>query len=1075
MKKARFIKRLTVCAGLCLIAGKTLFARELSPQSWQFGGPNAGQLSKAVDNDLATVWESGCPQSPGTSILVDLGRSVWVYRVYQTPGAEVSKAPHSLRVSVGETPQTLVPAAPQCDIGPEGLKLYAVSDVRFAPVRGRYVKLEIGDKGAGQAWAIAELEIYGATRAPAAGAAMTVLVDPAVLDPKPGQTLAPLRAAAEDLQMHLMDMLDAPVVLATNVPAGQGLRFRLVVPPPEPAVYPEPDPKDLDDVSVTREGDEIRFGGVTSRAVVYGVYEFLARQGCRWVYPDSHAATVPARKALDLSMLPLRYHPPFGERGFVGDYWEFDVQTPGDNLFALRNGFSFGRVPRSNCGFGRAHTLDRVMGDAVKQHPDWWPGPYRSGSLTPCMSNPELPGYMLQRMDEDAQMRHEKKQPPLQGYSVHPMDAPAFCECERCLKTFGKPQKFREDWEDRNAGGFNYAENHFHLIAALAKRIKAEHPDWFLKTLAYSNHERTPKLIDRLPDNVLVDMCPWWKPLPVASPQHQALRDNLRDWGSKCGSLGIWSYVLIYRDVTYTRPAGEWNALVPNAGAIADQIRFYRDIGVRSLSTQVMGPQHHWPWGFYAWARASWVPDEKSETIEADFFKGYYGEAWEPMLRWYRTLETAAYAQDIGGEFPDPALFTDALATGMRAIGKQAQKAARTWYAKARVAQALYDFEWSFTMARWKTRATAEYPCYRLAAAPAIDGQPDDPAWQTVPECRGFHIAATRVSADDPGRYAFERTTRFRMGWDDRFVYVAAVCDEPEMAKMIEQNKGDTNFVYRNVVELFFAPDAPPFYHQALISAAGFIRGPMKEQGINTDRPAPHPDFAYKTACGDRAWTLEARFPIALVSSNAPRENTRWAANIVRVANLGADSGELYSTWPSLPFFNFHQYPWFNHLVFHDRVLTAADAKAAEAALDADFDRSAVQDRAAQERAAAFAARAQGSENLAASQAKGAHCAGVNQLFARQAEVTWDKGPVEVNAVRIVWRDRKFVQPWYSLEYWDGAAYRLIEERRDNRALISIHEFPAVSAGRLRLILWGDVKQGWHNEPIIKALEAYKL
>ncbi len=203
--------------------------------------------------------------------------------------------------------------------------------------------------------------------------------------------MAALSAAARDLQYYLMELLDEPVLLTTSdaVPANVGLRFRLLTPSPEPVPNPEPDPKNLDNVSVTREGNEIRFGGLTPRAVAYSVYEFLSRQGVRWVYPDANGDFVPARKALDLSMLPLNYQPPFSVRralfGISGE--PIFAPTESAALFFLRNGYNnadftdnalFGTPPRINLGFGYAHTIGAIFPDnAHTEHPDWWTGPYR--------------------------------------------------------------------------------------------------------------------------------------------------------------------------------------------------------------------------------------------------------------------------------------------------------------------------------------------------------------------------------------------------------------------------------------------------------------------------------------------------------------------------------------------------------------------------------------------------------------------------------------------------------------------------------------------------------------------------
>jgi hypothetical protein len=1083
-------------ASLAAAWGGSVKAGELAPSNWTFSGANATDMKKAVDDDLGTLWESDGPQIPGSSILVDLGQDAYVYGFFMTPGKALSRFPRSLEISVGETPETLQRAGSAAwywssgDIelnregdkkpyfpyyGP-GHRFYAPSyvdlylqpewNIRFQPVRGRYVKIAIGGNGAGVPWAIAEMDIHGALRnsgrknkwlpfmksamkSVEPGDQMAVVVDKAML----GQSCHPVMTAANDLQYYLMELLDEPVRLISSEEAAacKGLTFRLQTPPEGPALYPEPDPKALDDVSVTRDGSTIIFAGPTARAVVYGVYEFLSRQGVRWVYPESHAEIVPSRKSLDLSILPLAYHPPFGRRAFniARPYFDFGyAKSPLDSLFANRNGISFGTVPRDNVGFGHMHTMGEIFTDKSSgewkslklTHPEWWP----TGSSVPCTSNPEVLEHILKRMNEDERERKDKKWPAVQGYGVAPDDGASFCACARCAKLFGK---------DPSA-------QYFYLIDELAKRMKTEHPAWFLRAAAYEGYVLTPKNIALLPDNVVVDMMPMWQQtLPSTSPKNMAIRKNFEAWGAKCASpsFGIWSYMLIYLDTTFSRPSGEWNALVPNASAIMEQMKFYRQIGVRSVGTQVMGPQHHWPWGFYAWGRSAWNPDADPQAVLVDFFKGYYGEAWAPMLKWYKAMEEAAWAKDIGsdkfgGSAPSPELFTDELTARMRILGREAQKLATHWYVKERVTRAMYDLEWTYRKARWKTEEPPMvYPCHRLGRTPVMDGKLDDDAWKTLPECRGFRVLATRLGPDRPGWFDFKNQTGFRIGHDDKFIYLAMTCVDPNMPKVIAADK-DKNARHESL-DLSFGPCG------LTISSAGSARN--LRSGVTA-----------KTAYGEKGWTLEAQFPIG-----APlKAGTRWPAALNRWSFSG---GEWGSTWSDvLQFQGLNGGPWANAscLEIKDASLDVAEASAIETALNREFDVEAKRYAGNQERIAAFTEKTKGMENLADPKKGARHSNNVS--YSRYYEIAW-KDPVEFDSVRVpvTWQGRRQVRPWFSLEWWDGSQYRLLEEVRDNTCETRVFEFPPIRSSRLRLTLWDDRShtEGWHDSRgLLSPMEVFK-
>jgi len=886
---------------------------------------------------------------------------------------------------------------------------------------------------------------------------MAVVLDGKWLAGKTGQPADnPMKSAAEDLQYYLMELLDEPVRLlsADEAGTGKGMKFRLLTPPDEPALYPEPDPKNLDDVSVTRSGGEIRFGGPTVRAVVYGVYEFLSRQGIRWVYPESHAEIVPSRMALDLSILPLSYHPPFGRRAFaVGKpYFDFCFQkSPLDSLFAQRNCISFGVVPRDNVGFGNMHTMGRIFSDGTwtnqgwrsleYKHPDWWPGPYRGGGYkVPCTSNPEVLEHILKEMNEDDRQRKEKNLPPVQGYGVAPDDSACFCNCDRCLKLFGKMAK------DGRTPVCDNSEQYFYLINELAKRMKREHPAWFLRASAYASYELTPKSISKLPDNVVLDMYPTWQQtLPPTAAKNIAIRKNLEAWGAKCESpsFGIWSYMLIYLDTTFSRPSGEWNALVPNATAILEQMKFYRQIGVRSVGTQVAGQQNHWPWGFYAWGRSSWKPDDSPAEILADFFKGYYGEAWEPMLKWYQAMEDEARAKEIGSSWsgdsaPSADLFSDELAAKMRALGREAEKLATKWYVKQRVARALYDLEWTYRKARWKTEEPPMvYPCYRLSKAPVIDGKIDDDAWKTLPECRGFRVLATRLGPDRPGWFDFNHQTRFRIGHDGKSIYLAMTCVDPNIAAVIESDK-DKNARHESL-------DISVGSYWLSVTSAGVVGNRAK--GVTA-----------KTSYGDNCWTLEAQFPIG----TPIKAGTRWLAAMNRWSFSG---GEWGTTWSDLlQYQGLIMGPWANasRLEFRDARLTMEQAGDIETTLNRQFDVEAKRYAENQKRIAAFQEKTKGRENLADPKKGARHSNCLS--YSRYYEIAW-KAPVTFDSVCVhsTWQNRRQVRPWFTLEWWDGGQYHLIAEVRDNKFETRVFEFPPIKSSRLRLSIWDDrsYTEGW--------------
>lgn len=425
------------------------------------------------------------------------------------------------------------------------------TDITFPPVIGRFVRIEIGGNTAGYRWAIAELEVYGARRKLSSPRKWGVVV-------VNGSAPAPLQFAAKELSYYLTELTDEPYTIVSPAEAEKygGLHFRLVEPPEEKLPYSEPFPVATEELTVRREGNEILFKGKTPRAVLYGVYEFLYRQGVRWVSGDAHGDYVPALRKFNLSVLPIGYRPPFAVR-----YANYPVQriprskTEHGFLWNIRSRFNdtwahhfsgtFGGIPpRMSLGFGYAHTLNTIVPSGVlKQHPDWVGKNHRRGWYkVPCTTNPQLSDYIVERI-----LELDKDHPQYQGFCIHPPDVPSWCECERCLKYIGKLVKTDPEVPDDLAMAFDYSELYFKLINDVALKFKPRLPAKFILALAYANHRNPPQKIDRLPDNVCVDICQYWVyNLPTDSPKNAGMKQLIEGWSKKCKHLGVWDYVLIH-------------------------------------------------------------------------------------------------------------------------------------------------------------------------------------------------------------------------------------------------------------------------------------------------------------------------------------------------------------------------------------------------------------------------------------------------------------------------------------------------------------------------------------------------
>lgn len=169
----------------------------------------------------------------------------------------------------------------------------------------------------------------------------------------------------------------------------------------------------------------------------------------------------------------------------------------------------------------------------------------------------------------------------------------------------------------------------FWFVSRLAERTSAVYPNKHIGTLAYMYTEEPPVNLELHP-NVAIWLChmyPSCDSHPIATcPENAEYRHRAERWAGLTGHLYIWHYVV---DFTH------YYVPFPNLRALADNLRFYRDLGVEGVYLQGMG--HAGGGGELSLLRP-WFgmrllddPDQDPDALLADFLAGYYGAAAEPL------------------------------------------------------------------------------------------------------------------------------------------------------------------------------------------------------------------------------------------------------------------------------------------------------------------------------------------------------------------------------------------------------------------------------------------------------------
>ena len=186
------------------------------------------------------------------------------------------------------------------------------------------------------------------------------------------------------------------------------------------------------------------------------------------------------------------------------------------------------------------------------------------------------------------------------------------------------------------------------------------------------------------------------------------------------------------------------------------------------------------------------------------------------------------------------------------------------------------------------------YVCYRASRPPRVDGSLDDAAWRSAPWSAAF------VDIEGAVRPAPRFRTRMKMLWDDRYLYVGAELEEPDVWGTITQR--DAVIFHDNDFEMFIDPDGDALnYVELELNALNtvwdlFLAKPYRDGGHAEDAfdiaglrtgvrvlgTLSHPGDT------DSAWTVTIAIPwrsLARASgtTSAPHPGQRWRINYSRV------------------------------------------------------------------------------------------------------------------------------------------------------------------------------------------------
>lgn len=396
--------------------------------------------------------------------------------------------------------------------------------------------------------------------------------------------------------------------------------------------------------------------GGSPRAVLYAVYDFLQRLGCRWVAPayDFYRGTdrhIPVNEELAFNLQDAQNESPVfvyrklyveeGRTHRTENLKQLIDWMPKMKLNILVFPIDYegrGTVKWDNWreelipelkkrsikievgGHGYQNFIHASMenGALFEKHPEWF-GMDVSGErskdprMVICTSNPDAVRYLYANL-----LDYLKQHTEIEIFDFWPPDSETWCQCGQC-RTLG-----------------NEAERHVMLVNHVAQMLHNDLPEVKLECLAYNRYTAPPQHME-LDEQVLLDFCPIgqnfeYQLYEKGNARNESYNKDLNDWIKMFkGDISIYSYFRKYA----------WRSL-PNIipHYMQNELKYFSKLGIRGISVY-SEPGDWFTYGInhYVFAGLTWNPDIAVEPLIRDYADVVYGNAGQTAMEIYTELE----------------------------------------------------------------------------------------------------------------------------------------------------------------------------------------------------------------------------------------------------------------------------------------------------------------------------------------------------------------------------------------------------------------------------------------------------
>ncbi len=682
------------------------------------------------------------------------------------------------------------------------------------------------------------------------------------------------------------------------------------------------------------------------RGTLYGVYQFIEMLGVRWFMPGPKGLVIPEEKNLQIPAFSMLEEPTFSERRISPRWWEdsrlFSRYSKGPPVDPIKVFDDLQFTHKANIvwvlrmkGSSMIYPLNHRPPNNQfeerfgKTHPEYfslWRGKRdlkseghtgRSGEL--CYSSEGMYQETIKDVDaffagkpasERGLTSHyyssNQGWAPAANYgkmvSMLPHDVYKPCECDKCKGKIAY-----------NRGQGQMSELVWNFVARVAEHVEKRWPGHLVSCLAYSSYVALPLTLERLPDNVVVGICP--SGVYLQNPEkYKAVFDLAKSWKTMSNApMAFWSPLL-----------SRWTRNI-DLYAVPMQIPHFHKKLIKDLSgygrimyLEMEADNYVFEHlNRYIIMKLLYNPDLDVDLLIDDYCRKFYGPAADIMRGVISDIEKRCNL--IGVEdaprwkiWSSPDIFGPEVMKNYRAGMNDAENLVKeTKYAEP---VRLFSTHFIGYMEQGFNafQAIAEGAKERTRLA-----QTRRNMQMTIPFVgdRKQMLSLPLMGASD---YPDFQGSSVELGYDNKFLYLKLVAFENKLKDLKADCKDDKGPVWSDdCFEVMLAPPDSRSYYQIVVNGNGACQVLLHMGDGNRDKLIKPENFKVKVtpriAYDESIWDVEMEIPLA----QFPQEyfTAPWRFNVFRSRYLNS-ANACQGSGIYLTELNFHKFDEYPKLIF---------------------------------------------------------------------------------------------------------------------------------------------------------------